>query len=1016
MRVKTAIRATFVLLLLSLLAACGGGASGGGGGGGGGEQAATGVVTVAGQVTGSGGLPEVVVTAGGKTATTDTNGYFQLTEVPVPADGRLVISYEKDGYATYQRSLDVSGGNTYVANAKLLAYQSASPLNGDSGGTINNPDGSQVIFPAGAVSGNVTVNMAVGDPTSDEGRAAFPGDYMATDTDDDGPDTPLESVVFTEVTLIDADGNEITQLDAPATVRLRLPDSLQDRYNDGDKIPWWSYDEENATWVREDADPSTPEIDDATVKEVVEAGVSVKYVEAQVTHFTWWNADHPIDEHACLCLTVTDGDGNPLVGVQVIAEGVTYNGRSTPRATDAQGYVCLTVKRSTDANNPERVKIYVEQGGVKFYYDVTDPTEGDPDKDEIYTPTQQGSTIDDSGQCTELANDLEVNFDGRIQGTVYDRDGNRVPGFTFYTSYGLTVTSGNDGTYDVQAPVNHTVSLFYPGWFSDSVQVPDTDPVTHDIHLPDRNPVITRIDRNPDGRIDNGQSVNLHAIASDPDGDTLSYSWTASPDVGSFSNPNAAQTTWTAPNSGTGTVTLTVTVDDGHGGSASHQATVLWGTQTASTHLRFQFYRSRFDQTPVSGVTVKVEGITPEKTSGNDGVVDFGDIGQDHATYTIAWDLGVSQELGFGIMPRNLRTLVNVPVGDTTFYLDQDLGFAALPLFGFQESYFGYLALLQSCDSPDTVTVNASVAPDLPGADNVSEIRILPGTESVYGSSGSVSIDLCPAMLQSNGKVSFLAVAADSQGNLIGWGQLLDQDPTGTFDLVVDQQSETLTWTEVNGQSIPMLLATGVRQGAPYLGVLEDVGGIPPYQQGFPAGFPFDFYWLEASDFGASNGTIQTQAKRFGSFQPQATFTLPDYDLSGSYNTTDHLFSWTVGGSSAVDLQRIGMLYFDFNPLDPSLVSWTITLGAGVTQVDLDDLPLPNVASGWIDLDQIGQGMGQEMPGLGLSVIDYGGLNGLDEVWSVRMQGQPLLAASNRRDSGWKFIEGGQINLFSGPQ
>ncbi len=66
--------------------------------------------------------------------------------------------------------------------------------------------------------------------------------------------------------------------------------------------------------------------------------------------------------------------------------------------------------------------------------------------------------------------------------------------------------------------------------------------------------------------VESGDSVGVRAMASDPDNDTLSYSWTAS---GGAVNGSGPAVSWNSAGTRTGTYTITANVSDGKGGTAS---------------------------------------------------------------------------------------------------------------------------------------------------------------------------------------------------------------------------------------------------------------------------------------------------------------------------------------------------------------------------------------------------------------------------------------------------------------
>jgi hypothetical protein len=135
-------------------------------------------------------------------------------------------------------------------------------------------------------------------------------------------------------------------------------------------------------------------------------------------------------------------------------------------------------------------------------------------------------------------------------GSVYDEDVNPMewttpstPGFYNIT---VTVNDGNGGTDSLTESVE--------------VKEPNSPPIAERITIT----TLKGGDIPLYLYINNEYAVSVEAW--DPDGDTLSYSWTAT--GGAINNPNQNPATWQTPSS-QGFYTISVTVSDGKGGTDS---------------------------------------------------------------------------------------------------------------------------------------------------------------------------------------------------------------------------------------------------------------------------------------------------------------------------------------------------------------------------------------------------------------------------------------------------------------
>jgi hypothetical protein len=115
-----------------------------------------------------------------------------------------------------------------------------------------------------------------------------------------------------------------------------------------------------------------------------------------------------------------------------------------------------------------------------------------------------------------------------------------------------------------------------PGTYTIDVEVDDgrdgiaTDQLTITVLAPNNPPVIESLTTDCP-RVKTGHSGVITCVASDPDGDELTYTWEAERGTIDGEGP---EVTWIAPGD-YGTFVITITVSDGRGGEANNEISVI---------------------------------------------------------------------------------------------------------------------------------------------------------------------------------------------------------------------------------------------------------------------------------------------------------------------------------------------------------------------------------------------------------------------------------------------------------
>jgi len=239
-----------------------------------------------------------------------------------------------------------------------------------------------------------------------------------------------------------------------------------------------------------------------------------------------------------------------------------------------------------------------------------------------------------------LAQDVQLYPSGNteIQCMAQDADGDKL-------DFKWACTGGNfSGAGAIvmwQAPPNY-------GVYTITVTVEDSKGGSAQASLPvtvgaNQSPAISELVANPSGILYGG-STTLTCMATDPDGDVVRYSWSAS--EGSITGVGN-RVTWVAPNKG-GNYNITVVVSDGKGGESRSDVMVIVSAAVRSTTL-----------TSVAEETGTVDSGGDKDNSRTMAGDDDKDIG-----YHAFWSFDIWSLAGKNIQNATLRFTTKSIVGD----------------------------------------------------------------------------------------------------------------------------------------------------------------------------------------------------------------------------------------------------------------------------------------------------------------------------------------------------------------
>lgn len=268
----------------------------------------------------------VVVQIGSISTTTDSKGYFKLSNLTLNVKS-AVLHVQKAGYYNSLKTFNATKGNNYI-KIKMLPKNITSTFSSINDEVIVLPNNSSISITANSLVSKSTGQVYIGtvntyaffiDPAMPGFEEQIPGSLAAKNNS--GETVSLTSFGMLAIELESPTGDKL-QLASNKTASLNftIPASL---INDAPAtIPLWYMNEVNGLWEQQ-----------GTATKI--AG---KYV-GEVSHFSFWNCDVPFPS-VTISMSLFDSQYNPFQYIKVkIKRNVATNQSSSYGYTDSLGIV-----------------------------------------------------------------------------------------------------------------------------------------------------------------------------------------------------------------------------------------------------------------------------------------------------------------------------------------------------------------------------------------------------------------------------------------------------------------------------------------------------------------------------------------------------------------------------------------------------------------------------------------------------------------------------------------------------